>query len=237
MSLEGEDRPMDTARSHPHGYPVKAQHQGDAGARGGGEPHPKRMLNLLVWLVLPFLLAMTMQVCGWMSLLGTRVLIVEDTRARIQADYSPWPFLSFLPVDPDILADISAETGRSINLNLQEASSQSFWGDGTSAPQMTATVEPCPTPESSETPMAGSPSPTSTPEGTAAASPTRTPLPSPTGTLPPTETETPPPSPTDDGQGNQYFNYTATPQPPEPTSPGNQGPGGDDQTDGDMRDK
>ena len=235
MTLEARDRLMDSARSHPEGHTARNQGAWIAGAVGYGEPRPNRIVNLLGWLMLLCLLALTMQVCGRLALLGAKALIVEDTRARIQADYSPWTFLSFMPIDSAILAEISGDTGRSINVNLGDSSSQSFWSNATSVLQETATGEPSSTPPAGETPSAETPSPTATLEGTAGPSPTTTPGETSTATVPPTATSTPPPSPTEDGQGNQYYNYTATPQPPEPTSPGNQGLGGDDQTEGETR--
>jgi len=221
---------MDPARSHPQGHVDRSQRQLITGAKGDGEPRPKRLLNLLGWLTLPCLIAMTMQVCGWVSLLGVKALIVEDTRAKIQADYSPWPFLSFLPVDSAILDEISEHTGRSINLNLQDSSSSSLWGNPTPALIETAAGEPTSIPLYSQTPTAGLTTPTATLEGTTGATPTSTPATTLTATIPPTTTTTPPPSPTDDKQGNQHFNYTSTPEPPEPTASGNNGSGADDQS-------
>jgi hypothetical protein len=232
MTQQGSARSKDPARSHPQGHVVRTQRQWVTGAKGGGEPRPNRILNLLGWLMLPCLIVMTMQACGWMSLLGAKALIVEDTRARIQADYSPWPSLSFLPVDYAILEEISEDTGRSINVTPQDSASPSSWENPTPAFEESATGEPTSTPLYSETPTAGPTSPTVTMEGTDTATPTSTPATTSTATIPPTitSTTTPPPSPTDDNQGNQHFNYTSTPEPPKSTPSGNTGSGADDQS-------
>ena len=230
MNQQGSIPSMDPAKSHPQGYSKRTQRQLVTSAKVDGKPHPNRIRNLLGWLIPPCLIAITMQACGWLSLHGAEVLIVEDTRARIQADYSPWPFLSFMPIDSAILEEISKHTGRTINVNLQDSSDSSLWGNSTPLPKETDTGIPTSTPLCSETPPVGIPSPTATLESTIDATPTSTPVTTSTATIPPTAT-TIPPSPTDDKPGNQYFNYTSTPEPPVPTDPGNSGSGDDDQSD------
>lgn len=231
MTLKGGTRAMDPARSHPRGIVDRSQRRSLAGTKGGDGPRPNRILSLLGWLTLPGLIALIMQACGWISLLGTQDLIVEDTRARIQADYSPWPILSFVPVDSGILEEISEDTGRDLEVDLQDPSSPSSWGNPTPILQETATGEPTSTSSYSETPTAGLSSPTATLEGTASATPTSTPDTTSTATIPPTTTSTasPEPSPTDDRQGNQYSYYTATPEPPKATPTKDTGSGADAQ--------
>jgi hypothetical protein len=188
-----------------------------------GEPRTRRWRTLLFWLGFPLLIALTMQICGRISLLGATAMVVEDTRAKIHADYSPWSFLSFLPVDPAILSEISKDTGRISAVLEQDSSNQSFWGNPTSTPSATMAGEPTSSPTPSETPTAGDPSPTATLVGSA--SPTATVTTSPTATASPTATVTTSPTATPTTQGNQFFNFTSTPNAPNPTATGKNGSG------------
>ena len=87
---------------------------GEVYKRSPNETRRHHGRKLPIWLLLPVTIALAMQACGYMSVLGAATTIVEDTRAKIQADYSPWPILSFLPVDPAILEQIAEDTGRII---------------------------------------------------------------------------------------------------------------------------
>ncbi|MCJ7823354.1 MAG: hypothetical protein MUP44_00485, partial [Anaerolineales bacterium] len=130
--------------------------------RAPNETRLHRWRKLPAWLLLLVTIAFAMQACGYIAVLGAATTLVEDTRAKIQADYSPWPLLSFLPVDPAILDQINEDTGRIIA--FQDSSSQAFWGAPSTDAENTKTEEPTSVLTPSGTPAAGDGSATATEE-------------------------------------------------------------------------
>ena len=63
----------------------------------------------LLWLffIIAFFFA-----CSWLSLLNTRVIPEQDTRSMLLADYKPWEYTAFKPVDAAIIEAIEADRGK-----------------------------------------------------------------------------------------------------------------------------
>ena len=214
LSREGGD-------DYPRNQADQINFAGEVYRRAPNETRLHRWRKLPAWLLLLVTIAFAMQACGYMSVLGAATTIVEDTRAKIQADYSPWPLLSFLPVDPAILDQINEDTGRIIA--FQDSSSQAFWGTPSTLAADTNTEEPTFVLTPSGTSAVGDGSATATAESSPSVTATTTaPL---TATATPPSSATPPSIATPTTSGNRNFNYTSTPQPPTPTAGGGHGTG------------
>src|SRR3990170_5316296 len=80
------------------------------------------------WLALLLLLGVLFLSCGLLSPIGTRQTASADTRSMLRADYFPWQFLPFRPVDPAILEDIATETGKeAVALDLSVGGTAVGW--------------------------------------------------------------------------------------------------------------
>lgn len=105
---------------------------------------------------------------SWLSLLTLGELPEEDTRSKLYADYKPWEYALFQPVDQAIIGAIESDRGDNIDLEDPEEAPEGDWFWET----------PTPVPGEEETPIAP----------TLAA--TRTPAPSSTTIIPPSRTST-----------------------------------------------
>jgi hypothetical protein len=156
-------------------------------------------VTLLIWALVPLLLVVMLEGCGWASLLRTTNLAPADTRSQLSADYQPWPQLSFEPVAGQILNAIERDTGQSANLE-DGGSSGWFWPTPGSTGPLTAT------------PFASQTSPVAATATFLAATPTAfgptasstlPPVASGTATPPPTQPPPPPPTSGPPGGGQQ----------------------------------
>src|SRR3990172_3256120 len=144
----------------------------------------RRTLGELVLLIL--LLLLLFLSCGWLSVIGTREPAQADTSSLMRADYSPWPFLVFQVVNPDILEEIAKETGKDTEpLDLTAGGTVVGWFFWT--PEPTGGVTP--TAPATSTAVVVSNTPGVSASATWTSSPTRTPSRTPTRT--PSLTRTP----------------------------------------------
>ena len=166
-----------------------------------GDRHQLRAF--LGWLlVVPFILLLLFG-CGSMALVGSRPAYA-DTRSMLSADYGPWPFAIFGPVDPDNIMEAVLDQQRYpetfVEPVLPTVIPGGFWP--------TPTPTPSPTPLLTVTPGL---SPTLTLTLALTTTATATASPSPSLTVSPSPTPSDSPSPT--------FTETATPTPSGPPPP------------------
>ncbi|MCH8877962.1 MAG: hypothetical protein IIA89_14280 [Chloroflexi bacterium] len=156
------------------------------------EKKQDQLRALARWLAIAPLILLLLYGCGTLALVGFPTS-VADTRSQLQADYSPWPFMAFQPISPEILEEIRRDQARypeSFDEPVAFIVPGEFWPP----PQTLAGGGPTPIPLA-----IASPSPTSTatwlPTQTLAPTPTKIPSVTPTSsaTLPPTPSPTRPP--------------------------------------------
>lgn len=72
----------------------------------------RQILGLIsVPIILMLLFFLVNQVALWRS----HIVPITDTSSMMDADYQPWVYQSFLPVDENILDEIELDTGNQIN--------------------------------------------------------------------------------------------------------------------------
>lgn len=154
--------------------------------------------------------------CSQLALLNIVHPALPDTRSKLRADYSAWPFAIIPAVDPAIIDDIRREE----NINSTVVP-RPFW-PATTPPSVRPTRTPGPTlvavrPTSTPMPSSTTPvasTPTAMPQPSATRPPTitatRYQLPTRTSTSAPAATDTPIPAPT-------HRPPTRTPRPDTPT--------------------
>ncbi|HEX9676996.1 MAG TPA: hypothetical protein VGA07_13560, partial [Anaerolineales bacterium] len=186
--------------------------------------------DLMRWLLLMPLILLLLFGCGSMAMVGARPAYA-DTRSMLSADYAPWPFAIFGPVDPDIIMEAVLDQQRYpetfVEPVLPTVIPGGFWTTPTPTPSPTPllTVSPGPSP-SLTLAVTATASASPSPSLTASASPTPSDTPSPSPTFTATATATPsgPPLPTppvappsntywfyDDAAPLAYMMYTTSP--------------------------
>lgn len=174
------------------------------------EERQRRSGLLIWWLVLPILVLLLFFGVHQAALRSLAAVPITETGSKLRADYGPWLFTRFFPVDETILETIQEEEGiNSIIPVAADDDSGAFWTDaGDDDPIAVAQVSPTPTspPPATATPNPPTNTPKPPPPPTATKKPKKKPTKTPTDTPLPTETFTPGP-PTD----------TFTPGPPTDT--------------------
>src|SRR3989337_1177818 len=88
----------------------------------------RRARSAAEWIALILLLLILFFGCGWLSLIGTRISALADTRSLMQADYRSWPVIAFRPIDPRILDEIEDDTGKApVVLDLSDGGTVVGW--------------------------------------------------------------------------------------------------------------
>jgi len=177
------------------------------------EEREESLRDLLRWLLLIPLILLLLFGCGTLGMFGLRPA-QADTRSELNADYSPWPFTVFKPVNIEIIEEIQEDQilypgtfAEPVQLTVRP---DDFWFTSTPTPTPTPTVTGTPpgtgtpTATPSPTPTSGTPTPTST----TTATPTESPTASPTATFTPSG----PPSPIPPAipPANNYWFYDDT---------------------------
>lgn len=200
------------------------------------------LLGFSRWLLVLPIVLVVLFACGQIASLRQPVVAAADTRSKLSADYSPWGFASFAPVDIEIISQIRGDGGIGIaNLVVpgiywpEPAPAQT---EPTGLPSRATSVAELPTATSVATgnASAGTPTPTATSRAASPAYPTaspqatatytRTPTVSPTAqpTLFPTSTATAtrrsPDLPTATSTSPPSPAASPTPKPTETASPG-----------------
>ena len=198
-----------------------------APASGGRkkEEREESLRDLLRWMLLIPLVILMLFGCGTLGMFGLRPA-QADTRSELDADYSPWPFTVFKPVNVEIIEEIQEDAilypgtfAEPVEPTIIPAD---FWFTPTPTPTPTPTITGTPlgtgtpTATPSATPTSGTPTPTSTITATPTASQTA----SPTATFTPSGPPTPippaiPPANNywfyDDTSPATYMMYTTIP--------------------------
>ncbi len=144
----------------------------------------ENLRDLIRWLSLIPVVLLFLTVCGQLALTKPKSP-AADTRSLLQADYQPWPFIVFRPVNPAIVQEIMQDQGPENRLEQ---------------PVATGSIWPIPTPTKGK--VASIPTSTREPEVTQDRTPTEPP--------PPTNTATPPAIPTSTKTLSHTPTYTAT---------------------------
>jgi hypothetical protein len=176
--------------------------------------------SLTRWLLVIPAIFLILLGCGQAGIVSAKIPLSADTRSRLRADYSPWPFFVVKPLNPAVYEVIQTDVGDEIALASPVAGK--FWG--TPSPTATvggATITPSVTASPSSVPL-GSATATemasNVPPGTivATATPSQTGVGEPTG--PPnataTRTNTALPSATRTRTPTASATRTRTPLPP-----------------------
>ncbi len=134
----------------------------------------ENLRDLIRWLSLIPVVLLFLTVCGQLALTKPKSP-AADTRSLLQADYQPWPFIVFRPVNPAIVQEIMQDQGPENRLEQ---------------PVVTGSIWLIPTPTKGK--VAFIPTSTREPEVTQDRTPTEPPPPTNTATLPaiPTSTKT-----------------------------------------------
>ncbi|MFQ5922336.1 MAG: hypothetical protein ACE5M4_05785, partial [Anaerolineales bacterium] len=187
------------------------------------EEREESLRDLLRWLLLIPLILLLLFGCGTLGMLGLSPA-QADTRSELEADYSPWPFTVFKPVNIEIIEEIQEDAilypgtfAEPVEPTIIPAD---FWNTATPTPTLSPTTTGTPSPTSTPTPTStgGTPTPTST--STSSATPTESPTALPTATLTPSGPPSPippaiPPANTywfyDDTSPASYMMYTTIP--------------------------
>ena len=177
------------------------------------EEREESLRDLLRWLLLIPLILLLLFGCGTLGMFGLRPA-QADTRSALDADYSPWPFTVFKPVNIEIIDEIQEDAilypGTFAQPVLLTIVPDDFWFTATPTltPTPTITGTPLetgtPTVTPSVTPTGGTPTPTPTVTTT----PTESPTASPTATF--TPSGPPPPIPPAIPPANTYWFYDDT---------------------------
>ncbi|MFV1858732.1 MAG: Calx-beta domain-containing protein, partial [Anaerolineales bacterium] len=201
-----------------------------ASATRENEERQESLRDLLRWLLLIPLILLLLFGCGTLGMFGLRPA-QADTRSELNADYSPWPFTVFKPVNIEIIEEIQEDQilypgtfAEPVEPTIIPAD---FWFTPTPTPTATttgtpsATTTPTPTPTGgtlTPTPTGGTPTPTTT--STSSATPTESPTALPSATFTPSGPPSPippaiPPANTywfyDDTLPATYMMYTTIP--------------------------
>ena len=84
-------------------------------ADNSDERERKRTVRILQGsgcLIAPLFILIFFCSCSWLSLLGTGTILEQDTRSSLFANYRPWEFTVFKPVDPSIIEQIATDRGK-----------------------------------------------------------------------------------------------------------------------------
>ncbi|HLF80189.1 MAG TPA: hypothetical protein VI410_00340, partial [Anaerolineales bacterium] len=107
--------------------------------------------DLMRWMLLIPIILLLLFGCGSMAMVGSRPAYA-DTRSMLSADYGPWPFTIFGPVDPDIVREAVHDQQRYpdtfVKPVLPTIIPGGFWPTPTPTPSPTPlfTVSPGPSP-------------------------------------------------------------------------------------------
>ena len=135
------------------------------------EERQESLRDLLRWMLLIPLILLLLFGCGTLGMFGLRPA-QADTRSELDADYSPWPFTVFKPVNIEIIEEIQEDQilypgtfAEPVQLTVRP---DDFWFTSTPTPTPTPTVTGTPpvtgtpTVTASPTPTGGTPTSTST---------------------------------------------------------------------------
>ena len=155
-----------------------------------------RLARMAAWLAVFLAITGLLFACGWLSMFLNPMPALADTGSRLVADYRPWPYVVFRPVDGAIVDEVARDEKKPELAIVIEpgVSSGWFWWvpvPGGGSPTATLAASPSWTPKASPTASATRvPSATRTLTATATASLTRSPTPTPTQTASATPTRT-----------------------------------------------
>ncbi|MCH8094369.1 MAG: right-handed parallel beta-helix repeat-containing protein [Chloroflexi bacterium] len=182
-----------------------------SGTAGKKEEQDQSLRDLLRWLLMIPVILLLLFGCGTLGMFGLRSA-QADTRSELDADYSPWPFTVFKPVNIEIIEEIKEDQilypgtfAEPVELTIIPAD---FWFTPTPTPTLSPTstgtlvLTSSPTP----TPTGGTPTPTTT--STSTATPTESPTATPTATF--TPSGPPAPIPPAIPPANTYWFYDDT---------------------------
>ena len=156
-----------------------------------------KLRGLARWLSIVPPILLLLYGCGTLALIGPRTMAFPDTRSQLQADYSPWSFIVFQPLSPEILEELRRDQERYPETFDEPVAFVVVPGDlwptqsvpgGPPNPTPLAIASPSPTSTLLPT-LTLAPTPTTAPSVTPTSSATLLPTPSPT--RPP---EKPPPT-------------------------------------------
>lgn len=176
--------------------------------------HTTSFIKVGGWLAATLLIFGILLGSSWLSLLTMSDLPEEDTRSKLFANYSPWEYVSFQPVDLAIVSAIESDRGDNIDLDNPDEAPEGDWFWATPLPEDNSPGGP--PPAATRTPAAtGTPAPPSstaiiTPSVTA--TPQNTPTPPATNT--PAPTNTPVPTKTSFPTATKTLKPTKTPRRP-----------------------
>jgi hypothetical protein len=135
------------------------------------EERKESFRDLLRWLLLIPLILLLLFGCGTLGMFGLRPA-QADTRSALDADYSPWPFTVFKPVNIEIIEEIQEDAilypGSFAEPVQPTIIPADFWFTPTPTPTLTPTITGTPlgtgtaTATPSPTPTSGTPTSTST---------------------------------------------------------------------------
>jgi len=177
------------------------------------EEREESLRDLLRWLLLIPLILLLLFGCGTLGMFGFRSA-QADTRSELKADYSPWPFTVFKPVNIEIIEEIQEDQilypGTFAEPIKPTIVTADFWFTPTPTPTPTPTTTGTPlgTTTPTVTPSATPTSGTATPTSTSSATPTESPTALPTATF--TPSGPPPPIPPAIPPANTYWFYDDT---------------------------
>ena len=87
----------------------------------------RKYTRILGLLSVPIILMLLFFLVNQLALWRSHIVPITDTSSMMYADYKPWVYQSFLPVDENILDEIERDTGNQIN-NPQPNETQGwFW--------------------------------------------------------------------------------------------------------------
>ncbi len=187
------------------------------------EEREETLRDLLRWLLLIPLILLLLFGCGTLGMFGLRSA-QADTRSELEADYGPWSYTVFKPVNIEIIEEIQKDAilypGTFSEPVAPIILPADFWFTPmpTPTPTVTTTGTPSATTTPTPTPTGGTLTPT--PTSTSSATPTESPTALPTATFTPSGPPSPippaiPPANTywlyDDTSPATYMMYTTLP--------------------------
>jgi hypothetical protein len=137
-------------------------------------PHPAIRIakHLFRWAVLLLLLIVLLFGCGQLALWNPFPQVLADTRSRMAADYSPWPFVRIAAVDPSIIEEIQRDLqaeGEAVPALPQLGAAVEIWATAaaTATPAVAGTATLPPGTQAAQTGTSPASTPTDIPAGTA----------------------------------------------------------------------
>ena len=140
----------------------------------------RKYYRILGWISIPILLMLLFFLVNQLALWRSHIVPITDTSSMMDADYKPWLYQSFLPVDKNILDEIELDSGIQINDPQPNETQGWFW-------------QPPDDDDRTPTPIGPSRTPTASPTASATTIPTDTSIPTDTPTPSNTPTPTTPP--------------------------------------------